>query len=73
MKMTHENRGSTNPYTFGNKTPIAYIQENYHQSLREEFPSLAPYITRVSRVHGENHPHLLRLHDLFQESSNRTS
>ncbi len=67
MKMSHENRGSTHPSTFGNKTLIAYIQENYHQSLREEFPSLEPYVTRVAGVHGGNYPHLLRLHELFHE------
>lgn len=67
LKMKHDNCGSTHPSTFGNKTLIAYIQENYHQSLRKELPSLAPYITRVKRVHGANHQHLHRLYDLFKE------
>ncbi|WP_210470607.1 iron-sulfur cluster repair di-iron protein [Sporosarcina sp. 6E9] len=67
VKKTQDNRGNTHPSSFGNKTLIAYIQENYHQNLRQELPSLAPYITRVSRVHGENHPHLRRLQDLFKE------
>ncbi|NYF23333.1 hemerythrin domain-containing protein [Sporosarcina sp. JAI121] len=30
-------------------------------------PLLAPYITKVARVHGEKHPHLLRVQEIFDE------
>lgn len=61
-----EVRQSMDPTTFGEKTLIAYIQEKYHNHLREELPQLAPYITRVVKVHGENHPHLLRIQEIFR-------
>ncbi|MGN7385753.1 iron-sulfur cluster repair di-iron protein [Sporosarcina sp. SAFN-015] len=61
-----ENRLSMEASSFGEKTLIAYIQEKYHESLREELPMLAPYITKVARVHGENHPHLLRVQEIFK-------
>jgi len=60
------NRLSMEPSSFGEKTLIAYIQEKYHENLRDEMPMLAPYITKVARVHGENHPHLLRVQEIFK-------
>ncbi|MBE1555840.1 iron-sulfur cluster repair di-iron protein [Sporosarcina limicola] len=59
-------RSSLEPTSFGNKTLIAYIQEKYHANLQEELPLLAPYITKVARVHGERHPHLLRIQEIFK-------
>ncbi|WOV87840.1 iron-sulfur cluster repair di-iron protein [Sporosarcina oncorhynchi] len=61
-----EARGSLEPSKFGEKTLIAYIQEKYHAGLREELPLLAPYITKLARVHGENHSHLLRVQEIFK-------
>lgn len=46
---------------------IKHIQDKYHRSLEEEFPLLSPYVTKVSKVHGENHPHLMKVRDLFFE------
>ncbi|CAM3290651.1 iron-sulfur cluster repair di-iron protein [Filibacter tadaridae] len=61
-----EAKGSLEPAAFGNKTLVAYIQEKYHAGLREELPALAPYITKVVKVHGEGHPHLIRLQEIFR-------
>lgn len=59
-------RDQLEPSSFGEKTLIAYIQEKYHAGLREELPLLAPYVTKVARVHGENHPHLLRVQEIYK-------
>jgi regulator of cell morphogenesis and NO signaling len=67
MESNRERRESMHPSSFGEKTLVAYIQEKYHENLREELPSLTPYITKVARVHGERHPHLLRDQELFRE------
>lgn len=61
-----ELREQLEPSSFGEKTLIAHIQEKYHTGLREELPLLAPYVTKVARVHGENHPHLLRVQEIFK-------
>ena len=61
-----EYRESLEPSSFGEKTLISFIQEKYHDGLREELPLLAPYITKVARVHGETHPHLLRVQEIFK-------
>jgi len=44
---------------------IEYIQEKHHAFLREELPSLTPYVTKLARVHGDRHPELLEVQKLF--------
>lgn len=44
---------------------IRHIQEKYHDPLREELAQLSPYVTKVSKVHGGNHPELVRVRELF--------
>lgn len=53
------------PTSLDEKALIDYIQTKHHAYLREELPSLTPYITKVSKVHGENHPHLVRVKEIF--------
>jgi regulator of cell morphogenesis and NO signaling len=49
------------------KEIIQHIIEHYHRPLDEELHSLSPYVTKVSRVHGERHPELLEVFVLFSE------
>ncbi|MFS0864231.1 iron-sulfur cluster repair di-iron protein [Fredinandcohnia sp. 179-A 10B2 NHS] len=46
---------------------IDHIINKHHRYLNEELPQLSPYVTKVLRVHGAQHPHLVRVHSLFSQ------
>ncbi|MGZ4159407.1 MAG: iron-sulfur cluster repair di-iron protein [Neobacillus sp.] len=48
-------------------TIIDHVISNYHRVTEEELKALSPYVTKVSRVHGDNHPELLKVNELFYE------
>jgi regulator of cell morphogenesis and NO signaling len=48
-------------------TIIDHVISHYHRPLEEELTMLSPYVTKVSRVHGDNHPELLKVNELFHE------
>ncbi|OIK08342.1 iron-sulfur cluster repair di-iron protein [Bacillus sp. MUM 116] len=48
-------------------TMIDHIITRYHRVTEEELTQLSPYVTKVSRVHGDNHPELLKVNELFYE------
>lgn len=48
-------------------TIIEHVISNYHRASEEELTMLSPYVTKVSRVHGDNHPELLKVYELFYE------
>src|SRR5690606_35467550 len=44
------------PATFGDRTLVMYIQETYHDPLRDELPELSKYVSTVVNVHrSEEH------------------
>lgn len=46
---------------------IRHIINHYHLPLREELQALSPYVTKIARVHGERHPELIKVYELFNE------
>jgi regulator of cell morphogenesis and NO signaling len=48
-------------------TIIDHVISHYHRPLIEELSLLSPYVTKVSRVHGDHHPELLKVNELFYE------
>ena len=48
-------------------TIIDHVISQYHRVTEEELKALSPYVTKVSRVHGDNHPELLKVNELFYE------
>ncbi|MEH7546481.1 iron-sulfur cluster repair di-iron protein [Neobacillus vireti] len=48
-------------------TIINHVINNYHRVSEEELAMLSQYVTKVSRVHGEHHPELIKMNELFYE------
>ncbi|KAB2337189.1 iron-sulfur cluster repair di-iron protein [Cytobacillus depressus] len=46
---------------------INHIKLHYHRPLLEELAQLSPYVTKVAKVHGDHHPELLKVYELFYE------
>jgi len=44
---------------------ITYTKTNYHQKIDADIKELMPHIDKVVRVHGESHPHLPAVRNLF--------
>lgn len=55
------------PASLGALELIEHIQHKHHAFLRDELPALTPYVTKLARVHGERHPELLRVQELFTQ------
>ncbi|HAQ06429.1 MAG TPA: iron-sulfur cluster repair di-iron protein [Bacillus bacterium] len=51
----------------GSSELIEHIKNKYHRELEEELTMLSPYVTKVSKVHGDRHAELIRVYELFYE------
>lgn len=46
---------------------INHVIQHYHVPLLDELAQLSPYVTKVSKVHGDRHQELLKVYELFNE------
>ncbi|GGM27578.1 iron-sulfur cluster repair di-iron protein [Paraliobacillus quinghaiensis] len=46
---------------------IDHILERHHYYLQQELEPLSQFVTKIFRVHGQNHPHLKDLHKVYHE------
>lgn len=47
-----------------------YIEKKYHRYVESKIPELSFYLNKVARVHGERHPELIEINNLFAASAN---
>lgn len=57
--------GAPNWNTASLKNLIDHIISTYHQPLREELSRVAKLAAKVSRVHGDNHPEMIEVLNIF--------
>ena len=48
---------------------IDYIVKKHHSYVEEKTLLIRGYLTQLVEVHGEKHPELLQIHDLFHQAS----
>lgn len=46
-----------------------YIEKKHHRYVEEKIPVLLQFLGKLCRVHGERHPELLEINDLFTASA----
>ncbi|MDI9562535.1 MAG: DUF542 domain-containing protein, partial [Pseudomonadota bacterium] len=46
-----------------------YIEKTHHRYIETKIPEITPYLNKIVRVHGENHPELAAVEKLFLESA----
>lgn len=49
---------------------IDYILETHHNYIETNIPIISTYLTKLCKVHGERHPELLEINNVFKIASN---
>ncbi len=50
-----------------------YIYDKHHQYVESKIPVIKEYLSKISQVHGDNHPELYEIETLFKESAGELS
>jgi regulator of cell morphogenesis and NO signaling len=48
---------------------IDYIEKKHHRYVEEKIPVIRQFLDKLCRVHGERHPELLKINELFTDSA----
>ena len=48
---------------------VDYIEKKHHRYVRQRINDILPFLIKVTRVHGENHPELYEINQLFSDSA----
>lgn len=48
---------------------VDYIEKKHHRYVEEKIPILRQFLDKLCRVHGERHPELLKINELFTASA----
>ncbi len=65
--VTTQNEVSTTDYNAWPLDLLAdYVEKKHHRYVKEKIVEIIPYLIKVARVHGERHPELAEVLDLFR-------
>ena len=48
---------------------VVYIEKTHHGFVKQKTPIILEYLAKLCSVHGNNHPELIRINQLFMECS----
>tara|TARA_R110002049_G_scaffold227850_1_gene399974 strand:+ start:862 stop:1593 length:732 start_codon:yes stop_codon:yes gene_type:complete len=48
---------------------VDYIEKKHHRYVEERIPLLKQYLAKIAAVHGDNHPELIEINELFVASA----
>ena len=48
---------------------IDYIEKKHHRYVEEKIQEIKPYLDKICKVHGEHHPELYEINQLFNDSA----
>lgn len=61
---------TNNPVTDYNSWPLDlladYVEKKHHRYVEEKIVEIVPFLNKVASVHGDRHPELLEVQDLFR-------
>lgn len=46
-----------------------YIEKKHHRYVKDKTQEIKPYLDKICRVHGDRHPELLEINQLFNETA----
>ena len=46
-----------------------YIEKKHHRYVEDKTQEIKPYLDKICRVHGDRHPELLEINELFNETA----
>ncbi len=66
----HSVDSSSNDYQSWDLDLLAdYIEKKHHRYVQKTIPELRAYLHKVAKVHGQRHPELIEIENLFNDSS----
>lgn len=48
---------------------VDYIEKKHHRYVEDKTQEIKPYLDKICRVHGDRHPELLEVNNLFNEAA----
>lgn len=63
------NDAETNYNTWQLDLLADYVEKKHHRYVEQKIQEITPFLKKVARVHGERHPELLEVEELFNASA----
>lgn len=66
---TSDNKGNVDYSSWPLDLLVSYIVKKHHRFVEEKITEIKPYLAKIVKVHGKQHPELLEVQELFLASA----